>query len=215
MSRFWISSILALLSLLFCLGFGALLTTVDTTVISLDVEPSAQGTDRKFAQGALLPSDGMFDIAIEGEGFFQINDEYQTVYTRSGNFTLDENGEFVMASKVKRHSIEPAISIPKDAIHVFISRDGLVSYQRFGETKAQHAGQIQLARFENAKGLIRLDDNLFKETKNSGSPSVGNPGKEGRGQLLQGFLEQSNKDSISEVVKPDSRIMQVAVDEVL
>ncbi len=215
MSRLWIISTLGLLSLIFCLGIGAHLTDVDSTVISLDLEPKVQGVEAEFIQTALLPSGNVFDIAIVGDGFFQINDEIQTVYTRSGNFTLDEYGDVVLASKDKRYSISPALSIPQDAINIFISGDGVVSYQRYGETNTQVAGHIQLARFINNQGLVRQDDNLYLETRISGSPSVGDPGREGRGQLRQGFLAQSNVESVSELVKPNSQVAQAVNDGAL
>ncbi len=173
---------------------------ITPTGISLGLGTRVQSTEGDFNQGSIIPTTGDFDMAIVGEGFFQVNDGIQTLYTRAGNFSLNANGDVVMASADKGYLLEPTISIPQDAINISISGDGVVSYQQQGSTQIQTAGNIQLARFINNQGLLRQGDNLFTETTGSGSPQVGDPGTEGRGQIRQGFLEQSNVEPVRELV---------------
>lgn len=170
------------------------------TGISLGIGVRVQSTEGDFSQGSLVDSTGTYDMAIVGDGFFQVNDGTEILYTRAGNFTLNANGNIVIASADKGYLLEPAISIPQDAINVSISGDGVVSYQQQGSPQVQIAGNIQLARFINNQGLLRQGDNLFAETTGSGSPQVGDPGVEGRGEIRQGFLEQSNVEPVRELV---------------
>ena len=148
-----------------------------------------------------------FDIAIVGEGFFQVNDGMQNLYTRKGNFTLDKNGQIVLASAETPYQIDPNLVIPADAISVTISRNGVVSYLRPGAIQSQVAGHIQLVTFPHKQKLKPQGNQLFKETPASGCAIVGVPGVDGRGQLSQGFLEQipagpfQGKRKVKETVK--------------
>ena len=171
------------------------------TGISLGLGARVQSTQGDFSQGSILPSDGPFDMAIVGDGFFQVNDGTQTLYTRAGNFSLNADGNIVMASADTGYLLEPNISIPQDAINISISGDGVVSYQQQGSPQIQIAGNIQLARFINNQGLLRQGDNLYEETSASGNAQVGDPGTEGRGLIRQGYLEQSNVEPVRELVE--------------
>jgi len=174
---------------------------ITPTGISLGLGTRVQSTEGDFSQGSIVTSTGPFDMAIVGEGFFQVNDGTQTLYTRAGNFTLNANGNVVMASADTGYLLEPTISIPQDAINISISGDGVVSYQQQGSTQIQTAGNIQIARFINNQGLLRQGENLYTATTGSGDAQVGNPGTEGRGDIRQGFLEQSNVEPVRELVE--------------
>lgn len=174
---------------------------ITPTCTDLGIGVRVQSTEGDFSQGSIVPSNGLYDLAIVGDGFFQVNDGTQDLYTRAGNFTLNANGNLVMASADKGYLLQPNISIPQDAINVTVSGDGVVSYQQQGSTQIQIAGNIQIARFINNQGLLRQGDNLYTETTGSGNAQIGNPGTEGRGQLRQGFLEQSNVEPVRELVE--------------
>lgn len=173
---------------------------ITPTGTDLGIGVRVQSTEGDFSQGSIVPSNGTYDMAIVGDGFFQVNDGTQNLYTRAGNFSLNANGSIVMASADKGYLLQPNISVPQDALNVTISSDGVVSYQQQGSNQIQIAGNIQIARFINNQGLLRQGDNLYTATTGSGTAQIGNPGTEGRGQIRQGFLEQSNVEPVRELV---------------
>lgn len=155
-------------------------------------------TIKSFSQGDIVNSGNPLDVAIEGDGFFQIQKPDGTiVYTRDGNFNLNANGEIVNASGL---SIEPGLSIPQDAVNVHIGSQGLVSVVMPGEIQPEEIGQIELAKFVNPTGLRSIGGNLYEATAATGEPILGTPGTEGFGTMLQGFLEKSNVDVVQEMV---------------
>ena len=161
------------------------------------MRPSA--TQKLFMQGNIYQTENPLDIAIEGDGFFQVTLPDGTIaYTRDGSFKLDANGNVVTSDG---YFIEPPITIPQNATSISISPEGVVSVKVPGQVAAQNVGQIQLARFVNPAGLKAVGDNLFKETDASGAPIVANPGTNGMGNLRQGFLEASNVQVVEEMVK--------------
>jgi len=165
--------------------------------VGLGVRPSA--TQKLFMQGNIYQTENPLDIAIEGDGFFQVMLPDGTIaYTRDGSFKLDANGNVVTSDG---YFIEPPITIPQNATSISISPEGVVSVKVPGQVAAQNVGQIQLARFVNPAGLKAVGDNLFKETDASGAPIVANPGTNGMGNLRQGFLEASNVQVVEEMVK--------------
>ena len=119
---------------------------ITPTGTDLGIGVRVQSTEGDFSQGSIVPSNGLYDLAIVGDGFFQVNDGTQDLYTRAGNFTLNANGNLVMASADKGYLLQPNISIPQDAINVTVSGDGVVSYQQQGSTQIQIAGNIQRQR---------------------------------------------------------------------
>jgi flagellar basal-body rod protein FlgG len=144
------------------------------------------------------------DVALQGQGFFKIkvipsinNGE---AYTRNGNFTINSNGELVV-NIGDGYKLIPPITFPKTATDVSISPDGTVSYltSTSGSAK-QKAGQIQLANFTNPYGLEMMGGSIYVPTDSSGPAVLGNPGDNGTGNLLQGFLEGSNVDPVKELV---------------
>ena len=167
-------------------GMGSKITSVQTN----------------FTQGAFDLTGDPFDVAIEGNGFFQVTDPAsgQTVYSRAGNFSLNADGQFVMGSAGTGRVVEPPIQIPNDATFVSIAPDGRVTYQQSGETTATEAGQFQLAVFTNPEGLLKVGENLFLATEASGDPAPGTPQTPGYGALRQNALEASNVEPVRELI---------------
>ena len=151
------------------------------------------------SQGDFQSTENPFDVAVEGDGFFQITlPNGDTNYTRAGSFKLNESGQLVTSDG---YTVNPAITIPADTIGVTISSDGHVSVKQPGTTAATDVGQLQLARFQNPSGLRAKGRNLFEETESSGAATLGNPGENGVGTLAQGFLEGSNVSVVDEIVQ--------------
>ncbi|HTS75166.1 MAG TPA: flagellar basal-body rod protein FlgG [Bryobacteraceae bacterium] len=150
-------------------------------------------------QGSLTETDNTLDIAINGKGFFQVQQpDGTTAYTRSGNFQLNANGNIVDANG---NPLIPQITIPAQAQTVTIATDGTISYTQPGQTAATIAGQIQLATFVNPGGLNSVGNGLFLPTDASGQPITGAPGgADGLGTLQQGYLESSNVSIVQEFV---------------
>jgi flagellar basal-body rod protein FlgG len=171
-----------------------------------------------LTQGNFANTSNPLDLAIQGNGFFQIlQANGQLAYTRAGSFHLDREGNIVTLDGL---ALQPQITIPPGAQTITIAQDGTVSYSLPGQTAAQNGGQIQLATFQNAAGLNSIGRNLFTPTDASGDPTVGNPGgQEGLGTLLQGYTEQSNVSVVDEFVnlimsqrayEANSRVVQAA-----
>ena len=150
-------------------------------------------------QGDFSQTGNPLDLAIQGQGFFQVTmPDGQIAYTRAGTFHLDAQGNIVTADG---NPIEPAITLPADALSVTIGSDGTVSVTQPSQTQATQVGTIQLAMFPNPGGLNSVGNNLMLATTASGDPIVGTPGgAEGIGKLQQGFVEQSNVDVVQEFV---------------
>ncbi|HDN67916.1 MAG TPA: flagellar basal-body rod protein FlgG [Firmicutes bacterium] len=152
-----------------------------------------------FSQGEIYPTNSPLDLAIEGNGFFQITmPDGTTAYTRDGTFKLSSTGKIVTS---EGFSLYPGFSLPEDATDIHIGADGTVSVKLYGEEKTVSLGQIELARFVNPAGLKAIGGNLLLATEASGEPILGLPSTEGFGRLHQGYLEQSNVDVVEEMVK--------------
>ncbi|HMX15967.1 MAG TPA: flagellar basal-body rod protein FlgG [Rhodocyclaceae bacterium] len=155
-------------------------------------------TERIFTQGSLTRTDNALDIAINGQGFFQIQMPDGTLaYTRDGAFQRDSTGQVVTSSG---YPVSPAITIPANALSVTISRDGIVSVTQPGTAAPTQIGTIQLASFVNPGGLQSAGENLFVETASSGTPTPNTPGTNGTGLLNQGYVETSNVNVAEELV---------------
>lgn len=155
-------------------------------------------TERLHAQGNMTKTDSPKDVAINGDGFFQVlMPDGTTAYTRDGSFQTDRDGQLVTASGFP---IQPAITIPQNATGLTIGRDGMVSVTQAGSTATVQIGQLQLATFLNPTGLQSLGENLYAETDSSGAPNQLNPGVEGAGILSQGYVESSNVNVVEELV---------------
>lgn len=155
-------------------------------------------TEKIFNQGSLVQTGNNLDMAIEGQGFFQIlTPDGSLSYTRDGTFQVNANGEVVTA---KGYALQPGITIPDDALSVTIGSDGVVSVSQPGNAAATELGTIQLANFINPAGLQPIGQNLFIESGSSGSPQTGTAGLNGLGNLSQGSLETSNVNTVEELV---------------
>ncbi len=154
-------------------------------------------TSKVFSQGVPENTGRPLDLSIQGAGFFQVtHPDGSTVYTRDGSFQLSSTGEFVTSEGLK---LDPAITIANDAVSIGVGSDGTVSVQ--DSTGAiQSSGQITLTNFPNPAGLESMGKNLYRETTASGSPISGTAGQDGIGEIIQGFLESSNVEVVTEMV---------------
>jgi len=163
-----------------------------TTGLAIGSGMAVIGTENDVSQGRMRPTKQPLDLAIQGEGYFQINDGHRSLYIRAGTFSVNANSEIVLTSKDRSRLLEPAIRIPIDATKVVVSHQGSLSVLEASQTEWQQIGQIQLARFVNPRGLVACGDGLFSSSTASGTPLIANPGEDGEGELRQGFLEESN-----------------------
>ncbi|MFT4111558.1 flagellar basal-body rod protein FlgG [Silvibacterium sp.] len=186
--------------------------------IGLGTKSSA--TEVIMTQGDLDQTNNPLDLAIEGNGFFQVQRPDGTLaYTRAGNFYLNNQGTIVDAAG---DQLLPAITIPTTATAVTITQYGVVNATLPGQQNPAQLGQIQLATFINPGGLDSVGSNLFTATLTSGDAVLGNPGgTEGLGTLQQGYLENSNVDVVNAFVQmvlaqrayeSDSKVVRAADD---
>ncbi|MBF0505278.1 MAG: flagellar basal-body rod protein FlgG [Nitrospirae bacterium] len=163
--------------------------------VGLGVKPTA--VQRIFTQGDLVNTGNDLDIAINGDGFFQVTmPDGTTSYTKAGNFSLDKDGNVVTPDG---YLLYPAVTIPTTATKVTVSFDGVVNILTAGQTAPTQTGQITLARFINPGGLQAIGKNLFQATDASGDPITGNPDSPGFGDVSQDYLENSNVNVVSEL----------------
>ncbi len=152
---------------------------------------------RDTGQGTVRSTENPLDVAVQGRGYFEIQlPDGSSAYTRDGSFKLSQDGTIVTSAG---NVVQPAITIPNNAISVSINQSGEVEIMLQGQTNPTQLGQFQLSTFVNPNGLQALGDNLFMETAASGNPLVNNPGLDGTGTILQGYLENSNVNSVTEI----------------
>ncbi|GAB4175899.1 MAG: flagellar basal-body rod protein FlgG [Calditrichia bacterium] len=155
-------------------------------------------TFRNFSQGEIVSTGNALDIAIAGDGFFQVRmPDGSFAYTRDGAFKISADGQIVTTDG---YVLEPELIIPEDAEQIFISQDGRVDVKLVNDVEPLTLGQIELVKFLNPAGLEAMGQNLYRETSASGNPFVAQPGYEGMGILQQGYLENSNVDVVKEMV---------------
>jgi flagellar basal-body rod protein FlgG len=155
-------------------------------------------TSRSFAQGNLQQTSNKLDVAIQGNGFFQVTmPDGTTNYTRDGSFQVDSQGRLVTATGLP---VGNGVTIPANATSVSIAANGTVSVQVPGTVTPQTVGTIALASFINPAGLDPKGQNLYAETPASGQPNSGTAGANGMGALMQGFVETSNVNVVQELV---------------
>ena len=168
------------------------------TGLQLGLGTRAVATSRTFSQGSLQQTTNSLDVAVRGNGFFEIQlPDGTTGYTRDGSFQISAQGQLVTNNG---YTVNPGITIPTNAQTVTIGNDGTVSVVTAGQTLPQTVGQLSLANFVNPAGLEPKGQNLFGETAASGTPNTGAPGTNGLGQLSQGFVETSNVNVVEELV---------------
>lgn len=148
-------------------------------------------------QGNLTLTENPLDLAINGNGYFQITlPNGNTAYTRAGSLQLSAAGQVVT---VDGFTVSPGLTIPANAIDISVNSTGQVLASIDGQTAPSNVGQFQLANFPNEAGLIAIGDNLYLETPASGAATTGVPGATGFGTLQQGFLETSNVNVVEEI----------------
>lgn len=153
---------------------------------------------RRFGQGELQQTDNPLDLAIEGEGLFQVTlPDGSTGYTRSGSLKVDADGRLVTADG---YALLPNITIPTDTKTVTVSSGGAISVVQAGSATPTQVGVLELARFTNPAGLSSMGKNLYEVTPASGEAITGAPGQSGLGTVLQGALEGSNVNIAEEMV---------------
>ncbi len=180
-------------------GAAAGAQTTVPSGLQIGLGSRASSNEIVFSQGNFAATNNPYDMVIQGRGFFQVRrPSGDLAYTRAGAFHVDRDGNMVTSDG---DALEPQITIPADAQSISIAADGTVSYNQPGQTAAQLAGQVQLANFQNPAGLNSIGKNLYTPTDASGEPAVGNPGgQEGIGEILQGYLEQSNVSVVDEFI---------------
>ena len=176
-------------------------TSVDTdltTGFSVGTGVNIVNSNKLHSQGSIVSTDNSLDLAIDGGGFFQVLlPDGQIVYTRNGAFSRNDEGVLTTNSGF---IIQPEIAIPAEATKINVSADGIVSVQVPGQVEAQEVGQLQLADFQNRRGLEPIGENFYVETIASGPPILENPFAAGFGKLVQGSLEASNVNVVQELV---------------
>lgn len=155
-------------------------------------------TEKLFTQGNLQQTSNQLDMAIQGRGFFEILlPDGSQAYARDGTFQMDDQGQMVTSAG---YQLQPSITIPEDALSVTIGVDGTVSVRLPGSSGVNQIGNVQLVDFVNPGGLQPIGDNLYVESSASGSPQSGNPGLNGLGVVMQGYVESSNVNVVEELV---------------
>jgi flagellar basal-body rod protein FlgG len=168
------------------------------TGLNLGTGVRLTGTGRITSQGSLNTTGNPLDLAIEGDGYFQIQrPDGSTGYSRAGNFHLSSEGKLVTTDGMP---VMPEIQIPDGASAITIGQDGTVSATVTGQAEAQEIGKIEIARFVNPAGLQALGNNLYGVTGASGEAQTGPANAEGRGAIRQGALEASNVNVVQELV---------------
>lgn len=157
----------------------------------------AAGVYRIHEQGTLKVTENPLDLAINGDGFFQIElPSGETAYTRDGVFQVNQDGELVTGMG---YLLQPGIVIPEDATDIEINESGQVFAKIQNQVNMQEVGQIELSNFVNPAGLDAIGDNLLLETEASGAPVNGNPNEDNFGSIRQGILESSNVNVVEEI----------------
>ncbi len=168
------------------------------TGLSLGTGVALAGTSRVDTQGTLQDTGNAFDLAIEGNGYFQLQRPDGSIgYTRDGNFTRTAEGTLVNSDGLP---LVPQIQVPQGTTAITVGNDGTVSATLPGESAPTELGQIELASFTNPSGLQSVGGNVLLESAASGAPQVGAAGLEGRGTIRQGSLEGSNVNIVEELV---------------
>jgi len=167
--------------------------------VSLGSGVKVQAVQLDMSPGQLTTTGRPLDVAIEGEGFFQVTDPSgEILYTRCGSWALNNNHQLCLCSAGVSRLVEPDVSIPNNATNTTISENGVVAVTIAGGTEQSRVGCIQTARFGNSEGLRPVGDGLFAQTQASGPPMGYDPGTNANGKLRQRMLEASNVNAASE-----------------
>lgn len=161
-----------------------------------------QSTQKDYRQGAIQDTGRELDIAIEGDGFLQVTDPLTQLpmYTRSGNLNINADGNLVIGSAQTGRQLDPPIAIPPDANDIEITSTGQVLVRQNDVVELQQAGQLQMAKFVNPDGLLKVGENLYQATDASSTALISNPGADGLGVIRQRALEASNVEPVQELI---------------
>lgn len=172
--------------------------TTQPVGIQIGLGTKTSATVKEFNEGAFKSTGGNLDLAIEGDGFFQVQmDDGSLAFTRDGSFKMDANGQLTTSDGF---IVQPQIAIPTDATEITITPDGRVSVRVAGDSAQTEIGAFTLVKFSNPAGLSSIGKNLYQETAASGKPVEGSPGQEGIGSIQQGFIEGSNVQVVEELI---------------
>ena len=179
-------------------GAASTSQTQYATGINMGTGVKIQGTARIETQGSLQTTGNSLDMALDGDGFFQIQmPDGTNGYTRAGNFSRSPQGQLITS---EGYQVQPGITVPEGATSITVGSDGTVSATLQGQTESSQVGQLQVATFPNSSGLQAKGDNYLIETAASGTANIGNAGEGGRGMIRQGMLEGSNVNVVEELV---------------
>lgn len=171
--------------------------TIVPTGIQLGLGVKTASVYRIHTQGTIIMTGNDLDLAVNGDGYFQIEmPDGTTNYTRAGSFQLNADGQVVTADG---YTLLPGLTVPANTVDITVDATGQVQAKIDGQIDPQVVGQIQLARFPNNAGLESLGNNLYRETPASGAATIGNPAIDGYGAIEQGALEQSNVNVVAEI----------------
>jgi len=171
--------------------------TVVPAGIQLGLGVRTAAVYRMTDTGSLTSTDNTLDLAIEGKGYFQITlPSGETAYTRDGEFQLSSSGQIVTNDG---YTVQPGITIPTNTKTITVNASGQVYVKQDGTTTQTLVGTLNLATFVNEAGLEAIGDNMYMETTASGTPSTGTPDSTGYGSILQGYLETSNVNVVTEI----------------
>ena len=172
--------------------------SINPSGVQIGLGVKTASVQKVFTQGDLSSTGNQLDVAIEGDGFFQIQRPDGTLaYTRSGAFQLDQNGQIVTSDG---YILAPGVTIPPDSLGITIAQDGTITVKQPNNAVPTQVGQLLAVRFPNNGGLRALGQNLYEETQASGTPVNGIFNQVGFGRLNQGFLESSNVSVVEQVV---------------
>ncbi|HUO10346.1 MAG TPA: flagellar basal-body rod protein FlgG [Phycisphaerae bacterium] len=173
------------------------------TGIAVGLGTRVAGTQLDMAQGAPITTGRQLDVCIEGDGMFQMkvlpSQGNGLAYTRTGSFFINDQGNLVLDSQ-NGYMLDPQIKVPANTTDLSITTDGRVMATVAGTNTQQQVGQIQLAHFTNPQGLLQIGGNMYQQTDASGPPTLVDPGQPGAGTLLQGAIEASNVDPVTQLV---------------
>ena len=172
------------------------------TGTSIGLGTRVQSIQTDLNQGAFKETGDRYNVAIEGNGFFEVTDPVtnQSLFTRAGNFSINANGQLVIGSAGTGRLVQPQITIPPDTVNIVITPSGNVQIQQAGNTQLQQLAPLTLAVFQNPEGLLKRGENLYQQTDAAGQIQRLNPGQTGAGQLRQGQLEASNVEPVQELI---------------
>jgi flagellar basal-body rod protein FlgG len=173
------------------------------TGIAIGVGTRVTSVQADMSEGSITETGRDLDVAITGQGFYQCTDPFtgEIFYSRAGNFNVNANGMLVLGSAHTGRLVEPAITIPDGTEKIQIDDSGMVWVAQNGDVQQlQQVGQIELATFINPEGLLRVGENLYRETEASGAAVVNNPGINGVGTLRSQHLEMSNVAPVVELI---------------